>query len=247
MAAVSFRPGLRHYIRRPCGKVKGLFFGTSQSPFPELCGLGLDRKMKHAREPIRIAPLAVAPRQLVQIQRQVFFADVVELAVNRPLHNRPDFTPPHRFEMGNARFLGGPAAVDVDYAGHGSHAKQRERIGQGVRDLADDLGAQRRGLRANGQRVGRVEPHALRAGGIRSEMTIVANLASGSAGTCPEELEHRLAHVPDWDLAGAGEVVDCVCAGHLGSPDLAGGDCPSGDLECKVHNSDRFRQARRLQ
>jgi hypothetical protein len=33
-------------------------------------------------------------------------------------------------------------------------------------------------------------------------------------------------------LAGAGEVVDCVCAGHLGSPDLAGGDCPSGDLEC---------------
>ena len=157
------------------------------------------------------------------------------------------FTPPHRFEMGNARFLGGPAAVDVDYAGHGSHAKQRERIGQGVRDLADDLGAQRRGLRANGQRVGRVEPHALRAGGIRSEMTIVANLASGSAGTCPEELEHRLAHVPDWDLAGAGEVVDCVCAGHLGSPDLAGGDCPSGDLECKVHNSDRFRQARRLQ
>jgi hypothetical protein len=46
--------------------------------------------MKHTSKPIRVASLAVAPHQFVQVEVKAFPAEPLELPVNRPLHDRPE-------------------------------------------------------------------------------------------------------------------------------------------------------------
>jgi len=63
--------------------------GTATLYEADMCALGLDRNMQRMVEGAGVAALIEAPSDLVQVQRQVLPADMVELAVDRALHQRP--------------------------------------------------------------------------------------------------------------------------------------------------------------